>query len=544
MNRAVDIPGVTGPLHPARAYLSRRSNVLFLAVAAILVAAHLVNFLATMLISPLGFDEAFNLQAPLNLVQGNGYATEDFEFGRARIAFDAVVSTGPIVELPVAVSFLIFGTTVEAARVVMIFFYALLLVSLYVLGRRVGGRWGGLAAVGVVLALDTRADWPFTVIYGPSDVLGEFAAAALIALALVLLPRRPALAGLALGFAALAKFIALMAVPAFIIAMVLVPIVAGVTRDRRQRVREIAVFVGMALLPSIGWELVKVISLREDYFAALWRYGGFLFRSGSGADGGLQTNVLDRASRMFAAWQFPTLVIIILSVFLFAFALVGLSRYWVGSDAMRDWRAGSRVRALPGIWRTIPIELWAAAGTLGVYALWWSFISSSIFIRHTMPALLIGVPLIAAVAVRGARWVIESRQGMSRAAGIIFLVGFILATTTQSVATLSAAFTSPGWTRAQQVDAARFVRDLGVESVQGIGWWAAPEIRFLSGVPSTPVGTGDGPLVLEPIVRDLAPSVYDAALDLCVEVLYDQDGFVICTLDPDQPTLEPDFGVG
>jgi hypothetical protein len=57
-------------------------------------------------------------------------------------------------------------------------------------------------------------------------------------------------------------------------------------------------------------------------------------------------------------------------------------------------------------------------------------------------------------------------------------------------------------------------------------------VRFLSHVPSTPVGTGDGPLVLEPILRELDPATYQLGLDLCVGVLYDADGFVVCTIDP------------
>jgi hypothetical protein len=526
----------------ARAYVSDRANWLFIAIAVLILVAHLVSFFATMVISPLGFDEAFNLQAPLNLVQGNGYATEDFEFGRDRIAFDAIVSTGPIVELPIAISFVVFGISVESARIVMLPFLLLLIGSLFIVGRRFGGRWGGLAAVAMVLALNTRFDWPQTVIYGSSDALGEFAAAAFIALAFVLLPRHPMLAGLAVGLGALAKFITFMVAPAFVIAMLLAPVMAGGAVSLRRRWRHVLGFAGLVVAPSIGWELVKAASLREDYFAALYRYGGFLFRSGSGADGGFGDYFLERASRLFATWHLPTLLVMVLSVALFGFALVRIRRYVSAIDFGADWRPGSRRRVLARAARAIPVELWAAAGTLAVFALWWSLIASSVFVRHTMPGLLAAVPLIVALAVGGATWVLRDRSGWWSHAGRVFLVGLAITVTVQASLTVANSFRSEEWTRAQQIGAATFVRELDVDQVQGIGWWAAPEIRFLSQVPSTPVGTGDGPLILEPITRTLVPSVFDAALALCVDVLYIKDGFVICTLAADQQKLAPTFG--
>lgn len=542
MNRAGTIERASGTTDRIRAYIADRANWLFLTVAAMIIAAHLVSFFATMVISPLGFDEAFNLQAPLNLVQGNGYATEDFEFGRGRIAFDAIVSTGPIVEVPIALSFLLFGISVESARIVMLPFLLLLICSLFIVGRRFGGRWGGLAAVAMVLALNTRFDWPQTVVYGSSDALGEFAAAALIALALVLLPKRPALAGLAIGFAALAKFIAFIVAPAFVIAMLLAPVIAGTVVTMRRRWRHILGFAALVVAPSIGWELVKVVSLREEYFAALYRYGGFLFRSGSGADGGFGDYFLERGSRLFATWHLPTLLVMILSIALFGFAIVRAHRYVAGIDFAADRRPGVRRSVLIRATRAIPVELWAAAGALAIFTLWWSFIASSVFVRHTMPGLLATVPLIASLAVGGATWAMRERSGWSRRASQVFIASLAITLCGQLSLTVASSFRAEEWTRAQQVEAATFVRELGVSEVQGVGWWAAPEIRFLSQVPSTPVGTGVGPLVIEPITRTLVPSVYEAARTLCVDILYDKDGFVVCTLKLDQETLEPTFG--
>jgi hypothetical protein len=524
----------------ARDYATRRANWLFLAVAVVLIGVHLFVFFANLIISPIGFDEAFNLQAPLNLLAGNGYSTEDFANGGPLLTFDAIVSTGPVVELPAAASMAIFGTSIEAARIVMLPVYGLLLVCLFILGRRIAGRWAGLAAAASVLLLDTRADWPYTVIYGPSDALGEYAAAAFIALALVLLPRHRTLAGLAIGFATLAKFIAFMAAPAFMIAMLLVPASAILGAPLVRKVAEQLKFALAVIVPSIAWEVIKLISLGPGgYVDALVGYIRFVFRSGSGVDGSGRAFFLDRASRLVATWHLPTLLVILLFTVVFALALLGAWQ-WLrrppGAPTPRSaWRAFTASVARP------PVEVWAAAGTLAVFVLWWSFIASSIFIRHTMPVLLCTVPLIFALAIKGIQWMLaQPPRWMPVTAVVLSAVGVITGVV-QIASTVGASTRPEDWTRAQQQEVADFVRGLGVDQVQGIGWWAAPEVRFLSHVPSTPVGTGTGPLVLEPIMKLLEPALYETGRSLCDTILYEKDGFVVCDVIPN---IDPaDFGV-
>lgn len=518
-------------------FLTNRANLGFLIVLGVLVALHATVFFATMFISPIGFDEGFILQAPLNLVQGNGYSTEDWQFGGDRLLFDAIVSTGPLVEMPVALSFLIFGTSIEAARIVMLPFYVILLASLFILGRRVAGRWGGIAALATVLALETRADWPTTVIYGPSDALGEFAAAALLALALVILPRHRRLSGLVIGLAALCKFISFMAVPAFMLALLIVPAVRGTVVGWGVRIRELFGFAALVAVPSLVWELVKFISLGPaNYSEALMSYLRFVFRSGSGVDGSQGGFSLERLARLFSAWHLPTVVVIALGVVLFAMAIVGLIRYWLANRVDRMPPGSDAWLTILHELRRIPIELWAAAATLGVFTVWWTFIASSTFIRHTMPVLLVAVPIVVALAVRGARWMWHSHRPAIRATAAVFIVGLIGVQTVQVSMTVADSFRAEDWTRAQQVDAADFIRSLDVDEVQGFGWWASPEVRFLSHVPSTPVGTGDGPLVISPILEVLDPVAYDFAYALCEDILYEKDGFTVCTVDP---SVEP-----
>ena len=524
--------------HRLSAALSTPSSIVFLVLLLVVVGLHLYMFFTTMVLSPIGFDEAFNIQAPLNLVNGNGYSTEDWLNGGPRTVFDPVVSTGPIVEVPVALSFLLFGTSIEAARIVMLPYLVLLLASLFVLGRRAAGRWGGLVAVAVGLAINTRADFPFTMIYGPSDALGEYASAALIAFALVLLPRSRVLPGLVLGFAALAKFISFMAVPAFMIALLLVPVVRPAL-GRRRPIRELLAFAALAAAPSIGWELVKLISLGPvRYVEVLIEYGRFVLRSGSGADGGSREFIVERFARLFAAWHLPTTLVFGLAVILFTVAVIGLLRYYAPDGIAAGWRrAGEqggkrdRVRAFAS---SIPLWVWAAAGTLAAFALWWVFVSSSTFIRHTMPMLLVAVPIVAALAVRGAMALFAS-GGLRRIAAVVFAVGLVAVIALQGALTIGQATRYDIWTRSGQEAAASFIKKSGFDEVQGISWWAAPAIRLASGVPSTPIGTGTGPLVLEPILKALDPITYQWGLDQCTDVLYDEDDFVICEV-PDTVT--------
>ncbi|WP_175985682.1 hypothetical protein [Microbacterium tenebrionis] len=106
---------------------------------------------------------------------------------------------------------------VIGARLIPLAYWALLLVGLAVLGCRIGGRWAALAAVAVPLAFTTGAG--NSPIQGPADLLGEIPAAALLVWALIVLPRRAWLAGLLVGLAVQAKLIALLAMPAFAVAL-------------------------------------------------------------------------------------------------------------------------------------------------------------------------------------------------------------------------------------------------------------------------------------------------------------------------------------
>lgn len=479
---------------------------LAIAVVVVLVAAHLSAYFLSLFVSPLGFDESFILQAPLNLVQGLGYSTEDWLHGGANIAFDATVTTGPVIGLPAALSFAVFGPSIVAARIITLPFFLLLLVCLVLLGRRYAGWWGAAAALGALLMLDGRVDFPRSVLYGMSDALGEVAAASLVALTLVLLPKHRMIAGLAVGFAVLAKFIAALAIPVVMVALVLLSPVRR--RPWGGRIGEAAAFLGFAAIPSIVWELVKLVSLGPaQYLAALRSTAVFVYHSGSGADGTNSADYLTRVGLLFEAWRLPLALAIVLGILMLALAIGGL-------------------------WGKRPsVDIGAIGMLLGAFLVWWIFISSSEFVRHGMPLLMAIVPCLAALAVAGLAN-LAVRGALGRAGAVAAGVVAAGVTAYGGVVAIAQSTESPIWTREDQEATAAYIASMGVDHVQGLGWFAAPSIRFLSGVTSVPIGNGTGPLVIEPILRELSPETYSAALDLCTDVRFERNGFVVCDVAP------------
>jgi len=168
---------------------------------------------------------------------------------------------------------------------------------------------------------------------------------------------------------------------------------------------------------------------------------------------------------------------------------------------------------------------------LAGFLVWWVFVSSSEFVRHGMPLLMVVVPVLAALAVVGLRRLAERGIGWRAvAAG----AGVVAAGVTAygGVLAVIASTQSPLWSRADQQATADYVASLGVEDVQGLGWFAAPDVRFLSGVVSRPIGHGSRPLIIEPILRELSAETYAAALDLCSDVRFERNGFVVCDVPP------------
>src|SRR5690606_13693960 len=102
----------------------------------------------------------------------------------------------------------------------------------------------------------------------------------------------------------------------------LIPAVRG--RRWGARIGAAATFVGFAAIPSVGWELVKLVSLGPaQYLVSLRSYAVFVFHSGSGADGTNSADYPTRIGMLFEAWHLPLVGAVVLGVVVIALAAFG-----------------------------------------------------------------------------------------------------------------------------------------------------------------------------------------------------------------------------
>ncbi|WP_375389472.1 hypothetical protein [uncultured Amnibacterium sp.] len=353
-------------------------DVLFVVTVSLLLAVHLTIFVAVAALAPVTATEARNLA---------------------------------LVPLPV-----------EVARALVLPFHALLLGSLFVIGRRAAGRWAGFGAMLAVLALDLRSD-PLDPVYGPPTAEGGWIAAALLAAGFALLPRRrllvAALVGVASGFFAVSA----LALPAFLIGIALTP-----PEDlRAPRGRAIAAFAGVWAAAAALMQLLWVARLGPAGWAA--RAAEFVaeFRPHP------LVPWLEQDRLLFASWHFPALMTFSLAMFLFITALIGVYRYFAIPQH------GERGPAVLRVLRRFPAGLWAAGFTMIFSSMWWGLSGGGVFVLPNLPILAAATPLITAMAYRGAKWLLTVNRFWAVAA-VIYLVGLILARTTQLVITLVQAF--------------------------------------------------------------------------------------------------------
>lgn len=340
-------------------------SVVFWVLAAALLVGHVIVAWQSLTIWRFWEDEAFNLTVPRNLLAGLGYASDGALSGSTITLFDARISTGPTVLLPVAA---VLATGIDAiigARLVPLTYWVLLLVGLGVLGRRIGGRWASLAAVAVPLAFTTSAG--VSPIQGPADLLGEIPAAALLVWALVVLPRRAWLAGLLVGLAVQAKLIALLALPAFAVALFLIAPGTGWARVRAFLKRSWVPLLFVAL-PTFLFELSALLTFGFSGFIEHLR--GLVWFVRSGGQGGEPTTVVQKVATLAESWSVPAWVALVVAA---ASVVLIVGGVWVSSSAAASSSALVYVSA-------------AAVGALAFVG-WWATASHlPLWVRHPAPA--------------------------------------------------------------------------------------------------------------------------------------------------------------
>lgn len=347
-----------------------RMDVVFLVAVSLLLAVHLVIFAAVFALAPVSTAE----QRALDLVQ-----------------------------LPV-----------EVARALVLPFHALLLGCLYVLGRRVAGRWAGFGSMLAVLALDLVAD-PARPVYGPPTAEGGWVAAALLAAALVLLPRHRLVAAALLGVASGGAAVLLLALPAFLAAILLT--------ERRPAGRDLLGFAGAFAAPAAAMQLIWLASLGADGWLA--RAGEYLALLGPHP----VVPFLEQQRLLFAAWHFAPLTTFTLAMFLFTATGIGVVRWFL------EPVPGEAGRVVPRVARRFPIEFWAAALVMIATGAFWAASGQTVIVDPNLPVLAAIAPLLTAMAYRGAKWLLTVNRFWALCA-VLYLIGLILARSTQLVITL------------------------------------------------------------------------------------------------------------
>jgi hypothetical protein len=354
-------------------------DVLFLTVVALLLAVHLTIFVAVLVLAPVTASEARSLA---------------------------------LVQLPV-----------EVARALVLPFHALLLGSLFVLGRRAAGRWAGFGAMLALLALDLRAE-PVDPVFGPPSAEGGWIAAALLATGFALLPRRRLLAAALVGFASGFFAVAALALPGFLIALALTPRQEG---EHPSRARTLAAFAGVWAAPALLMQLLWLARLGPAGWVA--RAAEFT------AEFHPHPIVpwLEQMRILFTAWHFDPVVTVALASFLFLAAGTGVVRYFLVP------REGEHGPVLLRVLQRFPAEYWAAGLLIVFSSAWWGLSGSTEIVLPNITGLAASTPLITAMAYRGAKWLLTVNRFWALCA-VVYLAGLILARTTQLLFTLVQAF--------------------------------------------------------------------------------------------------------
>lgn len=341
-------------------------------------------------------DEAFNLTVPRNLLAGLGYTSDGILTDSGLTSFDVRITTGPSVLLPVAGILATGLDPVIASRTIGALFWCALLLGLWIIGTRIAGRWGGLAAVAVPLAFNTN-DSP-SPIQGPADLLGEIPAAALLVWASVLLVRRPWLAGLLAGLAVQAKVIAMLAFPALALGAI---IAAGAAPKRWIAVLWKPMLAAAA--PTALYWLWTLLALGPSMARLrLKEFRDFLLDGGQDYE---PTTVASKIDHLVASWfASPILIwgVILVGALMIIRGMV--PRQSVEPETVQTATERRELGAL------------LAIATLGcaAFVVWWAGASHTpLWVRHPSPGIFAFVPILAAFAVRGLVLWVRSERGLA-----------------------------------------------------------------------------------------------------------------------------------
>jgi hypothetical protein len=261
----------------------------------------------------LDYDGSINLQVPPNVGVNGSYASDNPSALHAVTKIDPVVTTGPTLLLPIAVSFKIFSTGVIQFRLVMLFMYLLTAFLLaYVIYKETGSTWAVLAPllfllIGQIIYKDSNyLDFR-------TDPVGEIPAALCSMVVCYFWAKgSPFKTGFFIGLAIIAKFTCLLFIPALFIALE-----AQFIYKKFTLISVLQFAVGLTV-PIATWEMYKFVSLSglHQYLRNWKEFIDYFKIAGSDLDQGSPFSISDKARTFSHIITEPSALKLVLAIML------------------------------------------------------------------------------------------------------------------------------------------------------------------------------------------------------------------------------------
>ena len=492
----------------------------FMVVAVFAVAVHGVLLFIGFTQTSVEVDEGLYLEVVRNVGIGAGYTGDGVYDVTGLSPFATEVTTGPTLLVPASLIHVAGVDVLWSGRLAGAAFYCALVAALWILGTRIGGRWAGpVAALGPVM-FDTFTNQQ-SPLYAPQVTMGEYAAAAMIAWALVVARKRPGLAGVFIGFALLAKVIAVFMVPAVVIAILL----ARPGKGWRVHVRPLLRAGTAALVPLAVFEFVKFFTIgRDAYLKLVHMYWTKV------TDARLPTfEVTQKTHSLIDAWFLLTPVVLLLAAAVVAL-VVGVVTWRVPM-----WKAA-------GVgWRNVASDQRVATAATGVVAgvgivIAWLAITATRpeWMRHPAPGIVIADGCAMAAVIAMAR-ILSRADRVGKRVGAAALIALVLVTTVVPLNHIDAALQSGrfGFLSDQQA-VADAIRNSGTSEVQGM-WGPMVPLAVLADKRAHSILYDASPndlLVIELYYRgQLQPQGQALKAELCGDIILDGP-MVLCWPGP------------
>jgi len=443
----------------------------------------IAGIITTIVFFPVNFDEGYNLQVPVNLIHFGIYGSRTIE---GFVHFDPFISTGPIVLVPIAILFRMFGQGIVQARLIpSLYAIGILFISFLLTKRLYGLSYACLSPF--LLAIVGGAYWILGLVLG--EGAGIFAVlSGLFAWTKAeerLQIRSALLAGLCWGLAVWAK-------PSMVIALIVIVCSLFISvRFKRDYTTLVLVASASGLLVGISW------------FVWFWLLKGNMPPQGLLMQQfglSIARNLVQNLPRFASSLGLPCLIS---STLLFRKV----------HDRVHLYITSSVIYNLVTVW-----------------LLWWLLFNSDANYRHLFPGLIIGNILLATglLLERKSRLIIATRIVLVLLLAInVFLPDGPI----QHFFGLKSALLR----KQAQSGFARYIGELDPNArILGVGWFMAWDIAFLSGrtlgnLEEIEVVQGDEKVyvVITPTIR-CYPGAFLNALELINKhsgrVIYD-DGF-------------------